>query len=42
MTIGEICSAADKEGKAADSEEEVSEESLIPSLGEAVSGFDVV
>jgi hypothetical protein len=42
MTTEEICSAADKENKAADSEGEVNEESQIPSLGEAVSGFEVV
>jgi hypothetical protein len=41
MTIEEICSAADKEYKAAESEE-VNEESPIPSFGETVSGFEAI
>jgi hypothetical protein len=42
MTIEEMCSAADKEDKAAESEEEVNEESPIPSFWVAVSRFEAV
>jgi hypothetical protein len=42
MTIEEICSAAGEGDKAAESEEEVNEESLIPSFGKAVSRFEAV
>jgi hypothetical protein len=40
MTTKETHSAADKEDKAAESDEQVDEESLIPSFGKAVSWFE--
>jgi hypothetical protein len=40
MTTEEMCSTDDKEDKAAESEEEVNEESPIPSSGKAVSGCE--
>jgi hypothetical protein len=42
MTIQEIHRAADKDDKAADSQEAVSAESPIPSFEMAVSGFEAV
>jgi hypothetical protein len=42
MTTEETCNAADKEDKAAESEEEVDEESPIPSFWGVVSRFEAV
>jgi hypothetical protein len=39
MTSEEICSAADKEDKAAENVEEADKESPIPSFGEAVQRY---
>jgi hypothetical protein len=39
MTIKEICSADDKEDKAAENEEEFDEESWIPSFGRQFPGL---